>query len=70
MMKEIKRLIAALEESGLEVSITNGKHHVRVFNPLTKRIVFFGAQSLGDRRARKNIKRDLKLVGYEGEIYS
>jgi hypothetical protein len=25
---------------------------------------------LGDRRARKNIKRDLKLVGYEGEIYS
>jgi hypothetical protein len=70
MMKEIKKLLLALEEAGLEVSITKGKHHVRVYNPKTKRLVFFGAQSLGDRRARKNIRRDLKLVGYEGEIYS
>lgn len=70
MMKEIKKLVAELEAAGLEVSITRGKHHVKVINPLTHRVVFFGGQSLGDRRAAKNIQRDLKLVGFTGEVNS
>ena len=69
MVKEIKKLLVALEKAGLEVSITSGKNHVRVFNPVTKRVVFFGSQSLG-KRAMKNIERDLKLVGFVGEIRS
>jgi hypothetical protein len=70
MMKEIKKLVAELEAAGLEVSITRGKHHVKVINPITNRVVFFGGQSLGDRRAAKNIQRDLKLVGFTGEVNS
>ncbi|CAN1644611.1 hypothetical protein MCERH3_00469 [Candidatus Nanopelagicaceae bacterium] len=70
MMKEIKKLVGELEAAGLEVSITRGKHHVKVTNPLTHRVVFFGGQSLGDRRAAKNIQRDLKLVGFIGEVNS
>ena len=66
--KEIRKLVDALEEAGLKVSITGGKHHVKVVNPKTKKIVFFGAQSLGDRRAGKNILRDLKKVGFNEDI--
>lgn len=68
--KEIRKLVDALEASGLEVSITSGKHHVKVVNPDTKQTVFFGPQSLGDRRAGKNILRDLKKVGFHGRINS
>lgn len=68
--KEIRKLVDALEDAGLEVSITNGKHHVKVVNPNTKKTVFFGPQSLGDRRAAKNILRDLKKVGFHGDINS
>lgn len=60
----------ALEAAGLQVSITNGKHHVKVVNPDTKKTVFFGPQSLGDWRASKNILRDLKKVGFHGSINS
>ncbi len=70
MMKDIKKLLAALKAAGLEVTITRGKHHVRVFNPETRKVVFFGGQSLGDRRAAKNIQRDLKIVGFSGEVNS
>jgi hypothetical protein len=66
--KEIRKLVAALEDAGLEVSITNGKHHVKVLNPETKKVVFFGSQSLGDQRAGKNIRRDLKIVGFHQDI--
>jgi hypothetical protein len=68
--KEIRKLVDALEDAGLKVSITNGKHHVKVVNPKTKQTVFFGPQSLGDRRASKNILRDLKKVGFHGNINS
>lgn len=70
MLKDIKKLLVELKAAGLEVSVTRGKHHVRVFNPVTKKVVFFGGQSLGDRRAAKNIERDLKLVGFKGEVNS
>jgi hypothetical protein len=63
--KHIRKLVAALEGAGLEVSITPGKKHVKVRNPETGKIVFFGSQSLGDFRAAKNIKRDLKMVGFD-----
>ena len=66
--KEIKKLVDALETAGLEVSMTNGKHHVKVVNPGTKKVVFFGQQSLGDPRAGKNILRDLKMVGFNQQI--
>jgi hypothetical protein len=66
--KEIKKLVSALEQAGLQVSITNGKHHVKVVNPRTRNTVFFGAQSLGDRRTGKNILRDLKHVGFNKNI--
>ena len=62
--KEIRKLVSALETAGLTVTITPGKHHVKVVNPETKKVVFFGPQSLGDRRAGKNILRDLKQVGF------
>jgi len=66
--KEIKKLVEALEQAGLNVSITNGKHHIKVVNPKTRKTVFFGPQSLGDRRAGKNILRDLKKVGFNTNI--
>jgi hypothetical protein len=66
--KEIRKLVDALEDAGLEVSLTQGKHHIKVLNPGTRKTVFFGAQSLGDRRAGKNILRDLKHVGFTRDI--
>ena len=66
--KIIKKLISALEEAGLDVSMTPGKHHIKVVNTDTKQVVFFGPQSLGDFRAGKNILRDLKKVGFESDI--
>ena len=67
-VKEIRKLVNALEEAGLEVSMTTGKHHIKVLNPNTRKTVFFGAQSLGDRRAGKNILRDLKHVGFTKDL--
>ena len=66
--KEIRKLIDALETAGLKVSVTPGKHHIKVINPSTRKDVFFGPQSLGDRRAGKNILRDLKKVGFNKDI--
>jgi hypothetical protein len=66
--KNIKKLVSALEEAGLDVSMTPGKHHIKVVNSDTKQVVFFGPQSLGDFRAGKNILRDLKKVGFESNI--
>lgn len=66
--KEIRKLVDALEEAGLQVSVTAGKHHIKVVNPATRKTVFFGAQSLGDRRAGKNILRDLKHVGFNQDL--
>jgi hypothetical protein len=66
--KEIRKLVDALEIAGLQVSITSGKHHIKVVNPETKKVVFFGPQSLGDRRAGRNILRDLKKVGFNEDI--
>lgn len=63
--KHIKKLVKALEDTGLEVKVTKGKQHVRVSNPVTGKVVFFGANSLGDWRASKNILRDLKIVGFD-----
>lgn len=64
--KHIKKLAKALQEAGLMVSITKN-NHVRVENPETHKVVFFGANSLGDWRAAKNIRRDLKIVGFDAE---
>jgi hypothetical protein len=64
----MRKLISALEDAGLDVSITPGKHHIKVVNSDTKQVVFFGQQSLGDFRAGKNILRDLKKVGFESNI--
>ena len=66
--KSVKKLVSALEDAGLEVSMTSGKHHIKVVNTITNKVVFFGAQSLGDFRAGKNILRDLKKVGFESNI--
>jgi predicted RNA binding protein YcfA (HicA-like mRNA interferase family) len=66
--KEIRKLVDALETAGLKVSVTSGKHHIKVVNPDTRKVVFFGPQSLGDRRAGKNIVRDLKKVGFNKNI--
>ncbi len=63
--KHIKKLVVALEAAGLEVSVTKGKQHIRVRNPKTGKVVFFGGNSLGDWRAAKNIIRDLKIVGFD-----
>jgi hypothetical protein len=45
--KEIKKLVYALEKAGLTVSITNGKHHVKVVNPTNNKVVFL-INGLGD----------------------
>lgn len=66
--KQIRKLISALEDAGLDVSMTPGKHHIKVVNTDTKQVVFFGQQSLGDFRAGKNILRDLKKVGFESNF--
>lgn len=64
--KHMRELASALQKAGLSVSIT-GKQHIRVENPKTKVIVFFGAQSLGDWRVAKNINRQLRMVGFDME---
>ena len=66
--KEIRKLVSALETAGLTVTTTPGKQHIKVVNPETRRVVFFGPQSLGDPRAGKNILRDLKHVGFNEDI--
>ena len=66
--KQIKKLVSALEDAGLDVSMTSGKHHIKVVNRDTNKVVFFGPQSLGDHRAGKNILRDLKKVGFKSDI--
>ena len=66
--KQVKKLVSALEDAGLDVSMTSGKHHIKVVNSDTKQVVFFGQQSLGDFRAGKNILRDLKKVGFESNF--
>jgi uncharacterized ubiquitin-like protein YukD len=66
--KQIKKLVSALEDAGLDVSMTTGKHHIKVVNKETNKMVFFGPQSLGDYRAGRNILRDLKKVGFESDI--
>jgi len=66
--KNVRKLVSALENAGLDVSITPGKHHIKVVNTETKKVVFFGSQSLGDFRAGKNILRDLKKVGFETDM--
>lgn len=66
--KHVRKLISALEQSGLEVTVTKGKQHIRVENTDTHKVVFFGGNSLGDWRAAKNILRDLKIVGFDQDI--
>jgi len=66
--KHIRKLVAALENAGLQVTVTKGKQHIRVENPTTHKVVFFGGNSLGDWRAAKNILRDLKQVGFNEDI--
>ena len=66
--KHIRKLVNALKQAGLEVSVTKGKQHIRVENPSTHKVVFFGGNSLGDWRAAKNILRDLKQVGFNEDI--
>jgi hypothetical protein len=65
--KEVRKLVSKLEAFGLEVSKT-GKQHIKVVNPDTRKVVFFGAQSLGDPRVGRNILRELKMVGFEEKI--
>lgn len=62
--KHMRDLASALEKAGLKVSTTS-KQHLRVENPDTKVVVFFGAQSLGDWRVAKNINRQLRMVGFD-----
>lgn len=66
--KHIRKLVSALKDAGLEVTVTKGKQHIRVENPQTHKVVFFGGNSLGDWRAAKNILRDLKIVGFNQDI--
>jgi hypothetical protein len=66
--KHIRKLVSALETAGLQVTVTKGKQHIRVENPQTHKVVFFGGNSLGDWRAAKNILRDLKQVGFDEDI--
>jgi predicted RNA binding protein YcfA (HicA-like mRNA interferase family) len=66
--KHIRKLVSALETAGLQVTVTKGKQHIRVENPHTHKVVFFGGNSLGDWRAAKNILRDLKQVGFDKDI--
>ena len=66
--KQMKKLVSALEDAGMEISMTPGKHHIKVVNPSTNKMVFFGAQSLGDFRAGRNILRDLKKIGFESDM--
>lgn len=65
--KEVRKLVSALENAGMTVTTTN-KRHIKVTNPSTNQAVFFGAQSLGDFRAGKNILRDLKKIGFESDV--
>jgi hypothetical protein len=49
--KHVRKLVAALENAGLQVTVTKGKQHIRVENPETHKVV--------------NILRDLKIVGFQ-----
>lgn len=62
--KEMRKLVASLKNAGLEVTTTT-KGHLRVYNPVERKVAFVSAHSLTDRRAIKNIMTDLKRVGYD-----
>ena len=66
--KQMKKLVSALEEAGMEISMTPGKHHIKVVNPNTNKMVFIGSQSLGDFRAGRNMIRDLKKIGFNSDM--
>ena len=66
--KRMTKLVSALQDDGMRVSITSGKHHIKVINPKTKKIAFIGSQSLGDVRAGKNILRDLRRIGFKTDM--
>jgi hypothetical protein len=66
--KQMTQLVSALEDAGMKVSRTSGKHHLKIVNPRTKKVAFIGSQSLGDFRAGKNILRDLRRIGFKTDI--
>ena len=66
--KDMKKLVSALEEAGMNISMTSGKHHIKVVNPNTNKMVFIGSQSLGDFRAGRNMIRDLKKIGFNSDM--
>ena len=66
--KDMKKLVSALENAGMRVSITPGKHHIKVVNPKTNQVTFIGSQPIAGYRAGKNALRDLRRVGFKSDI--
>jgi len=62
--KGMKKLIASLKRSGMDVSLTS-RGHIRVVNTNTGRQVVVSSGRTGDRRTILEIHRDLKSIGYE-----
>lgn len=66
--KDMKKLVSALENAGMRVSITPGKHHIKIVNPNTKQMTFIGSQPIAGSRAGKNALRDLRRIGFKSTI--
>jgi predicted RNA binding protein YcfA (HicA-like mRNA interferase family) len=64
--KNMRKLVKALQKSGLSVTVTT-RGHVRVFNNQTKQQVILSSGRTRDRRTILEIRKNLKEVGYDAK---
>ena len=64
--KNMRKLVKALQKSGLSVTVTT-RGHVRVFNNETKQLVILSSGRTRDRRTILEIRKNLKEVGYDAK---
>jgi len=62
--KGMRKLVAALKKSGMDVSLTS-KGHIRVVNTNTGRQVVVSSGRTKDRRTILEIHRDLRSIGFD-----
>lgn len=62
--KGMKKLVASLKKSGMQVTLTS-RGHIRVVNTITGRQVVVSSGRTKDRRTILEIHRDLRSIGFD-----
>ena len=62
--KHMRKLVASLKRSGMDVSLTS-RGHIRVVNKNTGRQVVVSSNRTKDRRTVLEIHRDLRSIGFD-----